>query len=460
MDGYHWPCPHGKTPFEHQKLTTQFLIFNRFSFCFNEQGTGKTASVIWAADWLLSVGLIRRVLVVCPLSVMQAAWQADLFQFAVHRSVGIAHGSSNRRRKVIAAGAEFVIINFDGVEIVEQEIINGGFDLVVIDEGSAYKNHQTKRWKAMNRIKQHVKALWLLTGTPAAQAPTDAYGLAKLVNPNNVPRFLGEFRDQTMVQVSKFRWVPRPGAKDVVFKALQPAIRFEKRQCIDLPPVTHLMRQVRMTPQQRKYYDELKKEQLITVGGVEVSAPNAAVVINKLVQIACGSVYTDDRQIMDFDASERMNAVLEAIMETQNKVLVFVPYTNAIDALKDFLEQKKVSVEVIDGRVSAAQRGRLVHSFQNTADPYVLILQPQAAAHGLTLTAADTIIWYAPVTSVETYLQANARIDRPGQRNTMTVIHINGSPIETRLYSMLAGNVNNHDAIVDLYRAEISSQDS
>lgn len=457
MNDYNWPCPPGKTPFAHQRATAEFLVANPFAFCFNEQGTGKTASVIWAADWLMHAGAVRRVLVVCPLSVMQAAWQTDLFKFAVHRSVSIAYGSAKKRAEIIRAGSEFVVINFDGVAIVEKEIAAGGFDLIVIDEGSAYKNSKTDRWKVMNRLRAKVKGIWLLTGTPAAQAPTDAYGLGKLVSPTRVPRFFGEFQDLTMVQVSRFRYVPRPNAKDVVHNALQPAVRFEKRQCLDLPPVTMLMRNVTMTPQQRKYYNELRKEQLITVGSTEITAANAAVVINKMLQIACGSVYADDGNIVDFDASERMSVLLEVIEEADNKVLVFVPFTNAIDAVRAYLEKHNVTCDVIDGRVPSSYRGRIVQAFQETSVPRVLILQPAAAAHGLTLTAADTVVWFAPVTSVEIYLQANARIDRPGQFNPMTVVHLNGSPIETRLYSMLANNVNNHNAIVDLYREELSS---
>jgi len=107
--------------------------------------------------------------------------------------------------------------------------------------------------------------------------------------------------------------------------------------------------------------------------------------------------------------------------------------------------------------VSVNKRSELVKQFQEASDPHVLIIQPQAASHGLTLTAADTIIWYAPVTSVETYLQANARINRPGQKNAMTIVHIRGSEVESKLYHMLQNNITNHEKIIDLYRREIEN---
>jgi SNF2 family DNA or RNA helicase len=197
---------------------------------------------------------------------------------------------------------------------------------------------------------------------------------------------------------------------------------------------------------------------LIEAAGEEVSAVNAAVKINKLLQIACGAVYTDAGEVIEFDVSSRLNVVQEVIDESSHKVLVFVPFTHTIEMLKKHLEKNHISCAVINGSVSVNKRSDIVKDFQETNNVRVLIIQPQAASHGLTLTAADTIIWYAPCTSVETYLQANARIDRPGQKNNMTIVHISGSPVESKVYSLLRNNVGNHQKIIDLYRQEISSE--
>ena len=460
LSEYEWPRPHGFTPFVHQKSTAEFLISNRKAFCFNEQGTGKTASVIWAVDYLMNLGLVRRVLVICPLSIMKSAWQGDLFKFAIHRTVSVAYGNARKRKEIINAGAEFVIINFDGVGIVKDEIINGGFDLIVVDEASAYKNAQTSRWKDLRDLTRVIKGLWMLTGTPAAQSPADAYGLAKLVNPKGVPQFFTHFKDMVMTKVSQYRYIPKPTAKHTVHNALQPAIRFEKRQCIDLPPLTFVERDAPLTPQQASFYKRLKKEMLIEAAGEEISAVNAATQINKLLQISCGSIYTDTGEVVDFDVSNRLNVVQEIVDECSNKVLIFVPFTHSIMLLEKHLTKNGVACEIINGSVSVNKRSDVVKQFQEQPDPKVLIIQPQAASHGLTLTAADTIIWYAPCTSVETYLQANARIDRPGQVNPMTIIHICGSQVESRLYSMLQNNVAGHKEIIDLYQKEIFEETS
>ena len=455
-DTYKWPRPMGFTPFNHQRDTANFLTDNSRAFCFNEQGTGKTASVIWAADYLMTAGLIKRVLVVCPLSIMQSAWQNDLFKFAVHRTVDVAYGSAERRKKIANSKAEFVVINYDGIPaIAESAIANDMFDLIVIDEANAYKNVQTKRWKLMRKLVKPNTWLWMLTGTPAAQSPVDAYGLGKLCVPQRAPRFFGDYRDAVMQPLGPFRWIPRQNAEKIVFDMLQPAIRFEKSQCLDLPDVTFVNREAPLTPQQRKYYKELKDQMLMEAAGEEISSINAAAKMNKLLQISCGSVYTDSGAVVDFDVSNRLAIVEEVINESSHKVLVFVPFRHTITLLKDHLTKAGIKCEVINGEVQVRNRTAIFKRFQEGADLKVLIIQPQAAAHGVTLTAADTIIWYAPVTSTETYLQANARIDRPGQRNPMTVVHIEGSPIERRLYSMLQNNITNHEKVIDLYKKEL-----
>jgi SNF2 family DNA or RNA helicase len=455
MNDYNWPGQFA--PFAHQKVTSAFLAERPRAFCFNEQGTGKTASVIWAADYLMNAGVVRRVLVVCPLSIMKSAWQNDLFKFAMHRTCDIAYGSKKKRAQIVNSGAEFVIINFDGLAIVKDDIKNGGFDLIVIDEASAYKNPTTERWKVLRDLNKTIRGLWMLTGTPAAQSPVDAFGLAKLVNPKGTAQFFGQFRDQVMYKVGMFRWVPKPNAQAVVHAALQPAIRFEKDQCLDLPEVTEVDRDAPLTPQQSKYYKMLKNNMMMKAAGEEVSAANAATNINKLLQISGGAVYTDQREVIEFDVSNRLQVVLEVIEESSHKVLVFVPFTHTIELLKTYLTKHHITCEVINGAVPVNRRSSIVDDFQKTDNVKVLIIQPQAASHGLTLTAANTIIWYAPVTSVETYLQANARINRPGQKNAMTIVHVTGSEVEARVYKMLTGKIGDHVKIIDLYRQEIDT---
>lgn len=446
---YTWPGQH--KPFAHQKDTSAFLTMNRKAFCFNEQGTGKTASAIWASDFLLKKGAIKRVLVICPLSIMDSAWRGDLFSFAMHRRVDIAYGSPDKRRKIIEGDAEYVIINYDGVAIVQDAIIDGNFDLIIVDEATHYKNAQTTRWKTLNKVLKPDTWLWMMTGTPAAQSPLDAYGLAKLINPTCVPRFFGSFRDMVMYKVTNFKWIPKESAIDTVFNALQPAIRYTKEDCLDLPDMVYTTREVEMTRQQQKYYKELRNRMVIQAAGEEITAVNAAVNMNKLLQIACGAIYTDKGDTLEFDIKHRYRVLREVIDESSQKVLVFVPFKHAISILAGKLTADGITNAVIQGDVKVGKRTEIFKAFQEQDDPRVLIIQPAAAAHGVTLTAANTVVWWGPTSSLETYAQANARVHRAGQTHKCTVVQLQGSLVEKHVYRLLDSKIDVHSQIIDLY---------
>ena len=447
---YQWSGQY--TPYEHQKVTSAFLTMNRRAFCFNEQGTGKTASAIWASDFLMTQGKIRRVLVICPLSIMDSAWRNDLFSFAMHRTVDVAYGAKEKRRKIINQGSDYVIINYDGVEIVADDIAKGGFDCIIVDEATHYKNAQTKRWKTLNKLLTDQTWLWMMTGTPAAQSPLDAYGIAKLVNPTAVPRFFGSFRDMVMYKITNFKWKPKETASDTVYNALQPAIRFTKDECLDLPPMVYAKREVELTRQQTKYYKELKNKMVLQAAGEEITGANAAIIMSKLLQISSGAVYTDNGEALEFDIKNRYKVLREVIDESSKKVLVFVPFKHTIDILTNKLLDDGIATEVIRGDVSAPKRTDIFHRFQNNTNPRVLVIQPQAAAHGVTLTAANTVVWWGPTSSLETYAQANARVHRAGQDHKCTVVQLQGSAVEKRVYTLLDNRIDVHTKMIDLYK--------
>ena len=440
-------------PFDHQKETSSFLTLHRRAFCFNEQGTGKTSSVIWAADYLIKEKFINRVLVICPLSIMQSAWEADLFKFAMHRTCAIAHSYSKEKRiQAIQSDADFVIINYDGLEIIKDEISNAKFDLIVVDEANAYKNVQTKRWKILASVIRPETWVWMLTGTPASQSPTDAYGLAKLINPTGVPKFFGAFRDMVLQKITQFKWIPKPSSERVVHQVLQPAIRYTKEECLDLPDMTYVTREVPLSAQQNKFYEAIRNNMMTVAAGEEITTVNAAVNLNKLLQLSCGAVYSDSGEIVAFDAKNRMTALLEVIEEASHKVIVFAPFKHAIEIIAEEMRKNKIPAEIIHGGVSATKRTEIFSRFQTEDNPRVLIIQPQAAAHGVTLHAANVVVWWGPITSIETYLQANARVHRAGQRNPCTVVHLQGSPVEKRVYKMLSEKVDIHTRLIDLYK--------
>ena len=455
---YDWP---GKfVPMAHQIETAAFLTLHRRAFCFNDPGTGKTLSALWAADFLMKRGEVRRVLILCPLSIMHSAWMGDINRSVIHRSAVVAHHTqASRRIEMIQQDYEIVIANYDGLNLIASEInADGRFDLVIVDEANAYKNPSTRRWKTLASIIKPETYLWMMTGTPASQSPVDAYGLARLVNPSGVPKFQTSWRDKVMNKISMFKWAPKANAKDLVYEALQPAVRFTKDQCLDLPPVITVTREVPMTPQQSKYYKLLKEQMLFQAAGETISAVNAGVAVNKLLQISCGAAYTDEKEVVEFDAAPRLGVLEEVLEETSRKVIIFALFRSSIDTIVNYLTKHGYAVDQIHGDVSATKRGQIINDFQTTNNIRVLVLQPQATAHGITLTAADTVVFYGPLMSVEMYTQCIARADRKGQdSDKVTVVHIESSPIEKKLFKAMNTKVSDHALLVGMFDSEVKN---
>lgn len=255
---YSWPGKY--TPFAHQRKMTEFLVMNDRCFNLSEMGVGKSASALWAADYLMSTKQIRKVLVLSPLSTLERVWMQDIFDVLMHRRAVVVHGSMEQRRKALALDKDFYILNHDGValkEVCDLIVKRKDIDLIIVDEGSMFRNGSTTKWKALRDLLKRLDCgLWWLTGTPTPNAPTDAWAQAKLVNPSRVPQFFGSFKRDTMMQVSQYKWAPRPGARDLAFAALQPAIRFMKKDCLDLPPVMTIQQQATLTKEQRDAFEK------------------------------------------------------------------------------------------------------------------------------------------------------------------------------------------------------------
>jgi SNF2 family DNA or RNA helicase len=207
-----------------------------------------------------------------------------------------------------------------------------------------------------------------------------------------------------------------------------------------------------MSTEQAKVYAQLQKEMRVALEqGQEVVAANAGALLSKLMQVSAGAVYGADKSLTTLDIASRYDALKEIIDGTDEKVLVFVNFRSSIQVLKERLEADGYEVGWIDGSISARDRAALVFRFQNSPQPRVLLLQSLTVAHGTTLTAADTVVWWGPPTSVEVYVQANDRLHRIGQKNPVTIFHLTSSYVERKVLSMLRANISVHERIVDLF---------
>lgn len=408
--------------------------------------SGKTVSVLWAFDYLRKQGRVRKMLIISPLSTLERTWGDEIFRHMVDYQFAVLHGSREKRHKLLDQDFDIYIINHDGIkskETLDKIMAKRDIDLVVVDEIASFRNSSTERWKYLNRlVNGDAKAgilpmewVWGLTGTPTPNEPTDAWAQCRLINPSKVPKFFSHFRDSVMQKRTQFKWEARRNAINIVSEAMQPSVRFAREDCIDLPPTTYMTRQVDLTPEQRKAYKEMLNKLTTEVGSGQITAVNEAVKLNKLIQILCGAAYTEDGTV-EIPAGPRIELVREVIEQAEAKVIVFVPLTGALNMLANEL-RKDYTVEVVHGGVSKTERDRIFGDFQKGKDLRVLVANPAAMQHGLTLTAANTIVWFAPTTSNEVWLQANARIVRPGQKLNTLIVQVEASDIERKMYERL-----------------------
>ncbi len=430
---YHWPARF--KAMEHQKQTSAFLTLNRKALCLNAPGTGKSLSALWSADFLIQEGVAKKVLIVAPLSTLKVVWGKEIRHHLSHRSFEILTGSRQRRiEKLQTPGVEFLIVNHDGFNIIKDHLDD--IDVVIYDEATALKTPGSQRFKTFFKWSMERPIwLWMLTGTPIAQSPVDAWTLAKLVSSPTVPRSYTTFKDMVMNKVSTFRWVPRPEALDICQKVLQPSVRYSLDECKELPDTVFLEHECPMTLEQTRAFKEMKERAVLLAH--DVSAPNMAVVLSKLLQICCGSIIGNDGDLVKLDFTERYDAMKEVIDEIGDKVIVFVPFRGVQARLFDMLVADGYDVAIVNGDVTGAARNKIFEDFQNTEKIKVLLAHPKVASHGLTLTRAKDIIWYAPIYSLEMYEQANARIRRLSTEGKTRVHHLHGTAFERELYKRL-----------------------
>ena len=452
---YKWPGKY--KPMRHQISMAEFWTLHERGFNLSEPGTGKTAGALWAADYLMNIGAVRKVLICAPLSTLERVWQQDIFDVLMHRKSVVLHGSAAYRKKMLDLDIDFFIINHDGLKVdgIAKAIrAHKDINLVIMDEGDFFWAGSTEKYKALAATLRADMRLWWQTATPAANRPTQAWAQARLVNPGRVPQYFGTFQRATMVQVTQHKWEPRPEAEQLVFNALQPAIRFRKADCLDLPPVVTLERQVTTTKQQRDALADMQEEMRADLAsGQQITAVNAADKLGKIRQILCGAVLsTNTGEYVMLDHHPRLAELRRAIDAACAKVIVVVPYKGITHALDAELS-KTYSVGVLNGDVSPKQRNEIVRSFKTSPDPHVLLCHPRVMAHGLNLVEADTTIFYAPIDSNTEYRQVIERNNRPGQTRKMTIYRLAAHPLEWSMYRKVDQRELTQQNILELYRS-------
>ena len=450
---YDWPGVY--TPRWYQLDTAEFFTLNSRAHCHNSMRTGKTLSALWAADYLRRAGQIRKTLIVAPLSTLWDVWEQNIFESFPLRKYAVLHGSRAKRLELLAQDKDFYIVNHHGVNIIEEALAErDDIDLVIVDEVACFRNAKNKKgvlWAPLNNVlnKQGIaRSAWGLTGTPTPNDPTDAFGQCKLLTPENYRSHFTAFKNETMYQLSQFRWIPRKGSEATVAKVLKPSIRFERSVCVDMEPC-FIERRAELSAEQKQHYKALVDTAVTEIRGSTVTAVNAAVLVQKLVQCSCGVVYGAEGEFIKMDFGPRLKVLEDLIEQNDEKVLVFVPFTGALEAVAAEL-RKRWTVAIVDGNVSTGKRTQIFRDFRNTKDPHILVCHPGTMAHGLDLTAASLSIWYAPYWRAEIYQQANARTDGSKQKVKIDIAHIYATAEEHRIYNVLKEKGRMQDVVLGL----------
>lgn len=447
LANYDW-C--GWQPFRIQAVTVEMLVDNPRAYVLSSMGTGKTKCVLWAYDHLKRAGLVKRMLVVAPLSTLRFVWGNEILMTCPQHKFTVLHGSREKRLRELRKPYDIYIVNHDGFEIIRHDILaRKDIDVIVFDELAAYRN-KTDRTKYAIEGSQGKPYVWGLTGAPTPNAPTDVYWQAKLVTPATVPRRFTWFRDELMIRVNQFKWVAKRGAVSKALDVLTPSVRFTLDDVMELPEFISRNIEVEMSADQRKVYKDILNSAVAMVEKRMITAANAGAVMSKLLQISLGWVYGKERHVFNLNAEPRKAALLDLCRAAEHKTLVYVPYKHALGGLAEYLTKRGRDVAVVSGDTSPGERGTIFNAFQSTGRYTDLLAHPGCVAHGLTLTAADTVIWYGPTTSSETYEQANARIRRVGQQHRQLFLHLQSTPVERKLYQLLIHKVRVQDRLLEL----------
>lgn len=454
-----WPGPY--QPFEHQLEMVAHRL--RFSKCFDlsEQGAMKTAPSLWAADILLHRKKIRKTLILCPLSTIEGVWRDGIYQVLMHRTCAIVHGTRERRERALAADVDFYILNHDAVRLVylRKLLKKMEIDLIIVDEIGMFRDGGTAKFKSLEKIvKAHPDArVWGLTGTPCPNSPADAWSQCRIINPAAVPDHMGAWKLMTMYKDGPFKWAARRGSKQMVFKAMQPSIRFLKKDCIDLPEVLPPINlRAKLTKEQSNAVFDMQNRAQAEIGDKIISAVHAADELAKLRQILLGVIKnTETGEYIDLGFEPRLKVLREAIEGSISKFLIIVPFKGVLNRIAEELTDD-YKIGILNGDVSPAKRNAVIRAFK-AGELDGLLCHPQVMSHGLNLTEADRVIFYGPIFSNDQFQQVLERNNRMGQKNTMTVIRISAHWIEDDIYDVVDERGMNQKDILNLYRKVVAA---
>ena len=447
-------------PHDYQRYAIEFIENHPIAAILLDMGMGKTAITLMAVEYLMyEMFVIYKVLVVCPLRVTRT-WKDEMEKWEQLRGTrySVVTGTATQRKKALKADADIYIINRENVPwLVDKCDIPFQFDMIVVDELSSFKNHQTARHKAMMKVRPFIKRIVGLTGTPASQGLMDLFAEFKVLDMGErLGRFIGQYRlnyfkpDKVNGPIV-YSYKLLPGAEERIYEKIQDiTISMKAVDLLDMPELISNEYPVYLDEGEMQKYEELKKDLILSTPEHEVTAANAASLVNKLSQMANGAVYTDDKNVITFH-DKKLDA-LEDVIESATGKPLLVAYWFKHDYTRIVERLQKIGVDYmkIDTEESITK--------WNNGEIPVALIHPASAGHGLNLQqGGNTMVWFGITWSLELYQQCVCRLYRQGQNErTVTIIHlISKGTIDEKIMKALSEKDNTQSSLIDAVKAEI-----
>lgn len=434
--------------FEHQEVTSDFIVKNPYVLVTSDPGTGKTRSVIDAYAKRKN----GRMLVLAPLSILEASWGDDIKKFQPDLTYAIAY--SKNREEAFLGTEDIVITNHDAVKWIKKNYhVLCGFDTLVIDEFTAFKNKDSQRSKACLKIAEAFEYRIAMSGTPNSNTILDIWHPTLIVDGGER---LGHrfYSFRSSVCTSRFNgfaneWCDKPDAQEIVAAALSDInIRYELENCIDMPEQSVRAMYVQLPNKIRRQYTDLTEDSVLYTAAGTVNAVHAGARVKKLLQLCTGAIYDEHGDVVSVH-EERYDLVMQ-LVEQRAQSLVAFNWRHEKDAMVKIAEKLGISYAVIDGSVAAHKRKEIVDRMQ-AGQLQVVFCHPQSAGHGLTMTKAKTVIWASPTYNAEHYQQFNRRIYRAGQTQKTEIIQIAAKDTwETDVYNKLEGKLEKMEDLLSI----------
>ena len=434
-------------PFEHQKVTTDFIKDNNRCLITSDPGTGKTRSVLDAI-----VDRESRTLVLAPLSILEASWGDDILKFTPDLTYAVAYAKN--REKAFKSDARVVITNHDAVKWLAKNLhLLDDFDTLVIDEFTAFKNPSSQRSKACRKIAEEFSYRIAMSGTPNSNGILDVWHPTLIVDEGErLGRRFYSFR--ASVCTPRFNgfaneWVQKDNAEETVAAALSDInIRYELTECLDMPPQTITTMYVTLPRKIMQQYKQLSEDSVLYTGAATINAIHAGSKVKKLLQLCTGAVYDEHGDTQQIH-KERYELVMQLVSQRKQSLVAF-NWKHEQRCMVELADKLGIKHATIDGSVAAHKRKEIVDRLQ-AGHLQVVFCHPQSAGHGLTMTKAKTVIWASPTYNAEHYQQFNRRIYRAGQTEKTEVIQIAARGTwEPEVYDKLQGKVDRMDELLGI----------